>query len=80
MGGSSSPISQNTTCHSRLGVPRLSVLKYTDLADPSGLRGHPHCGIHFNIHIDLKSKNKSEEKEGRVGKTVSGWRNFSEAW
>lgn len=41
------------------------MLKYTDLAGPSGLHGHLHRVIHFNIHIDLKSKNKSEEKEGQ---------------
>lgn len=40
------------------------MLKYTDLAGPSGLHRHPDRGIHFNIHIDLKSK-KSEEKEGQ---------------
>lgn len=73
MGGSAHLPLQNTICHTRLGVfpgilcSNALTPKKKTLADSSGLHGHPHRGTQFNIHIDLKSKSKSEKK-ARVGK------------
>lgn len=68
MGGSAHLPLQNTICHTRLGVfpgilcSNALTPKKKTLADSSGLHGHPHRGTQFNIHIDLKSKSKSEKK------------------